>query len=285
MRCILFADDTNLLLNDTNLTNLINKANTEIQKISEWLKVNKLSLNIKKTHFILFHFRQKDVPPKIIIKIDNCELERVSSTKFLGIILNENLSWKTHISTLASKINKNIGILRALQAKLPISALFMLYNTLIYPYLQYCNIAWASQNDKYIDSLLVIKKKAIRVVCKAKWLAHTTPLFNRLGTLKITDINKLQTGCFMYKAVNHQLPTMFANYFTLNLDVHQHYTRQSKSIHQDIIRTTLRKFSIKNFGSSLWNSLPAAIKDLPSFHSFKVGYKKFLLALDLDLGK
>ena len=82
----------------------------------------------------------------------------------------------------------------------------------------------------------------------------------------------------MYKAVNHLLPEMFANYFTLNINVHHYHTRQSKNVHQDAIRTTLRKFSIKNYGSCLWNSLPKPIKILPSIHSFQVEYKKLLLA-------
>ena len=58
-----------------------------------------------------------------------------------------------------NKINKNIGILRALQPKLPINALFMMYNTLVYPYLQFCNIAWASHHNVYIESLVKLQKK------------------------------------------------------------------------------------------------------------------------------
>ena len=90
MKIILFADDTNLLLNSTNLNDLIATANTEIQKISDWLKINKLSLNIKKTHFILFHFRQKKITLDFKIKIDNSEVEQATFTKFLGVVLQEN---------------------------------------------------------------------------------------------------------------------------------------------------------------------------------------------------
>jgi hypothetical protein len=199
MKIILFADDTNLLLNSTNLNDLIATANTEIQKISDRLKINKLSLNIKKTHFILFHFRQKKITLDFKLKIDNSEVEQATYTKFLGVVLQENLSWKNHISILSNRIHKNVGVLRALKHKLPTNILFKLYNTLVYPYLQYCNIAWASQQNIHIKNLFILQKKAIRVVCKAHWNAHTTPLFRKLGTLKLDDINKLQTGCFMYK--------------------------------------------------------------------------------------
>ena len=100
MKIILFADDTNLLLNSTNLNDLIATANTEIQKISDQLKINKLSLNIKKTHFILFHFRQKKITLDFELKIDNSEVEKATFTKFLGVVLQENLSWKKEINLL-----------------------------------------------------------------------------------------------------------------------------------------------------------------------------------------
>ncbi len=278
MKSILFADDTNLLLNDSDLTRLILKANAELQKITNWLKINKLSLNIKKTHYIIFHFRQRRITDSLKIVIDNCEVERVKFTKFLGVILHENLTWTNHVSNLANKIHKGIGILKALQPKLPISSLHMLYNTLVYPYLQYCNIAWASQYNTLVERIFILQKKALRIVCKKPWGAHTQQLFKSLHTLKIMDINEHQTCCFMYKAIHNQLPHFFTGYFKLNKDVHHYSTRQSQNVHLTNIRTTKRKFTIKNYGPTLWNSLPDFIKDKPSFHAFSYSYKEFLLS-------
>lgn len=212
------------------------------------------------------------------LKIDNTEIERATSTKFLGVIIQENLSWSNHISTIITKINKNTGILRALQYKLPTGTLLTLYNTLIYPYLQYCNIAWGSQQSCHLTKLFICQKKALRVVCKAKWDAHTTPLFYTLGTLKLVDINRLQTGCFMHKAINNQLPPPFQDYFVLNTAVHNYFTRQSQKIHSTGLRTSARKFSIKSFGTFIWNSLPSSITSNLSPFSFKRTYKTYLLS-------
>jgi hypothetical protein len=278
MKFILFADDTNLLLSDCNLANLISKANIEINKISNWLKINKLSLNIKKTHYILFHFRQRKIPQNLKIIIDNCEVARATFTKFLGVILHENLTWANHVSTLSNKIHKSIGILKALQSKLPTTSLHMLYNTLIFPYLQYCNITWASEYTTLIQGLFVLQKKAIRIVCKKPWDAHTQPLFKFLHTLKLNDINKHQTSCFMYKAINNQLPHFFKGYFKLNKDVHHYHTRQFQNIHITNARTLKRKFSVKSHGPSVWNSLPNFLKDKPSFNTFRNSYKEHLLS-------
>ena len=130
----------------------------------------------------------------------------------------------------------------------------------------------------YIKNLFILQKKSIRVVCKAHWNAHTTPLFRKLGTLKLDDKNKLQTGCFMYTAMNNQLPSLFSDYFIINKNIHHYFTRQSHNIHQFALNTSLRKLSIKNFGSSLWNSLPILLKTTPSMPSFKHTYKKILIS-------
>mgnify|MGYP006358822347 FL=1 len=149
---------------------------------------------------------------------------------------------------------------------------------MVYPYLQYSNIAWAAQPSKYIDQLFLLQKRAIRIVCKSDWCAHTTPLFNKLQTLKLYDINKLQTGCFMYRYFTNNLPNLFQNYFILNSNIHNYFTRQSQNVHQYAFRTTLRKFVIKHTGPLLWNSLPSYLKNKPSIYSFKFAYKKFLLS-------
>ena len=105
---VLFADDTNLFACHKNVDTLISILNKELDKVSNWLKVNKLSLNIKKTHFILFHNKQKLINTKINLKIDNSEIEQAFATKFLGVIINENLTWSDHVYVL---LNKQVRIL------------------------------------------------------------------------------------------------------------------------------------------------------------------------------
>ena len=125
---------------------LINQINCELFNVSEWLKINKLTLNVKKLHFIIFHNRQKkiDIVPKI--NIDKNQIDQIHSTKFLGVLINENLTWSDHIAAVLNKTNKNVGIIRKLNKTLPSDILLTLYNTLIAPYLDYCNIAWSSRD-------------------------------------------------------------------------------------------------------------------------------------------
>ena len=89
---ILFADDTNMLNNDNDLTSLIVKVNDELSKLSLWFRVNRLSLNVKKTNFILFRTNNKRMTENVTIHIDGVDISRVTTTKFLGVIINETLT-------------------------------------------------------------------------------------------------------------------------------------------------------------------------------------------------
>ena len=101
-----------------------------------WLKINKLSFNVK-THFIIFHNRQLKIKSVPKIKIDNNSIDQVWSTKFLGVLINENLTWTDHIFTVLNQTSKNLGITRKLSKTLLNDVLHTLYNTLIAPYLSY----------------------------------------------------------------------------------------------------------------------------------------------------
>ena len=140
---ILFADDTNLFttieyfipMQDSNVSVLLNN---ELSKIHLWFSVNKLTLNIEKTKFMVFHPYQKDISkliPSLII--NGIELERVDHIKCLGVILDENMSWKPHLDMLANKISKYTGILNKLKHYLPIYTLRTLYFSMINSNLNY----------------------------------------------------------------------------------------------------------------------------------------------------
>ena len=103
---VMFADDTNIFLSHKHIPDLFLKMNNELEKLTLWFKSNKLSLNVKKTKFSLFHSIRKktDIPNKLpILKMDNTEINRDQVTKFLGVLIDENLTWKPHIANTLHK--------------------------------------------------------------------------------------------------------------------------------------------------------------------------------------
>ena len=123
---LLFADDTSLksYLDTKNanfsLSQTSSIINQELQKVHDWLAVNKLSLNVKKTKFMVFHTSQKDIKDYIPkLKIGGGDIERVENFNFLGLKLNEKMSWKPHVDMISNKISKYIGVLNRLKRYLP----------------------------------------------------------------------------------------------------------------------------------------------------------------------
>jgi len=272
---ILFADDTNIFYSHDQLDSLVHTLNQELPKVSTWFKCNKLSLNIEKTNFMHFkhtNARIIDFPYNIII--DDIPLERKQCTKFLGVFIDDQLNWNHHIGHITTCISRNIGILYKTRSYLPKSTLLMLYNSLLLPYMTYCNLIWASGGKTKINSIYLLQKKALRLCTGSHYLEHTYPLFSELKTLYIFDIDTLQSLIFMYKYKNKLLPESFKDFFTLNSDIHSYPTRNSQNFHLVNPRLLIAHTSIRHHGPDLWNTLPDNITSCHNLFAFKARIKK-----------
>ena len=156
---IIFADDTNLFFSHKNIDTLQKILNDELQNITNSLSTNKLSLNVKKTHFIIFRSKRKKLNQRVSIKINEQPIEQVKYTKFLGLFFDDELSWKYHIDQVTAKIAKMTSILAKARHYLYQKTLQTLYNTMLYPYLSYCNIIWTSTYPTSLRPLFIIQKK------------------------------------------------------------------------------------------------------------------------------
>ena len=132
---ILFADDSNLFYSHSNPHTLVNVVNSELEKVTQWIRANKLSLNLLKTKYMLFSNSIDALPVNIVF--DDTPLEVVSFIKFLGVTVDNKLSWKYHIDNTCKTISRNIGIINKLKYHFSPSSLLMLYSSLILPYLNY----------------------------------------------------------------------------------------------------------------------------------------------------
>ena len=215
--------------------------NNELSKISEWLIVNKLSLNASKTKFMVFNMPQKKVViPRL--KLADTEIESVDQFNFLGITLDKHLNWNAHTNKLFGKISRNTGILNKIKLFLPSRILKTIYSSLILCQLNYGILVWG-QNYKRMFKL---QKRVMRIITCSKYNAHSEPLFKELKLLKLEDIRKLQELKFYYKLVHRQLPSYFncISVTTINA-VHQHNTRQSGDLYSDKVKHDFAKRCIR----------------------------------------
>ena len=212
---IQYADDTCLLipfkhtLDQNKLLSTTNQINNKLKIIYEWLSANKLSLNVNKTKCTLFHYKQKVINTFPNIQINKTPLNFVQHYKFLGILIDDTLSWDAHIHYLSNKLSKINGLLSKLKHFFPKKILLTIYNSLFLSNLNYGITIWGFGGTERVDT---IQKKAIRNVNSSSYIAHTEPICKELRILLFKDIFNLACLKFYHKYKNNNLP----KYFTQN---------------------------------------------------------------------
>ena len=272
---ILFADDSNLFYSHENVNQLLRTVNNELTQVTDWIKANKLSLNLQKTNFMLFSNRISELPGEITF--DNTVLTGVSTCKFLGVFIDNKLSWKTHIDNLCTVISRNIGVINKLKFFLPSRTLLTLYHTMIEPYINYGVLAWGSAIETKLSKILLLQKKALRIISNKNYRDHTDILFFEKKILKINDVYLFQLGQFMYKLDKKELPAVFDDIFIKNDKIHNYNTRQRESYHLPLMRTKLAQNTFVFNGPKYWNSIENEIKQATSLHTFRLKLKQCLI--------
>ena len=227
---------------------------------------------------MLFHSfsKSKFKNDQFQICIEGRKIEQVNVTKFLGVLIDENLNWKRHIEYTANKIAKVVGIMIKARLYLCRKTLVNLYYTFAYPYFTYCNTLWSSTYPSNLKILERLQKKIIRIITFSHPQSHSLPLFNSLDIMPFPKINVYLTGIFMHKHKTNKLPIIFHNFFTINAEIHAHNTRQKHKYHINTVKCNRSKFSIKYHGPSVWNNIPEFLTDIPNSNLFKRKYKDFL---------
>ena len=182
---ILYADDTTL--SNTNQIPSLSpiNINNELAKIYDWFAVNKLSLNISKTIHVIFHAMNKRIEGVVPdLAINGIPPKRVNIFNFLGLLLNENMSWNPHIDLLANKLAKCAGVLYKLKHVLPIHSLRTLYFSMVQSGMVYCISTWGFVHYRTEK----LQKRFVRMISSSKYDAHSEPLFKVLDILKIEHL-------------------------------------------------------------------------------------------------
>ena len=212
------------------------------------------------------------------ITIDGSIVKQVDNVKFLGLTIDSCITWKPHIDLLCSKVAKTIGILHKIKHFVPQNVLKILYNSLIFSNLSYCNLVWGNTYNCYLNRIYILQKRAIRLITRSDFSIEISDLFKSLNTLSVFNIHKHQLGVFMYKINNNMLPSKFTRLFKLNDTVHNYFTRNSSNYHVVRTNTDIGEKSLVFVGTHFWNKLPPSLKNCCSITIFRSKLKTFLLS-------
>ena len=264
-RITLFADDSTLSFCDRDQSSLVSHANSQLVNAYEWCLANKLTLNKDKTE--IFLVTNKSFHSNTPINLGGQNLNFKSNCKFLGVVLDDGLTFKNHITSVIDKISKLTGLLYRIRHLLNLDTKLNFYYSLMYPFLSYNILVWGGACHSHLDGLVKIQKRIIRLILNEPFYAHTTPLFRKLGILKISDIYKYNLCIYMFnKATN--------NYYSVQHEVN---TRNRNLCVPRFCRLTSTQKSVSFSGPTVWNSLPEHLKSIDRIHIFKTQLKSYLL--------
>ena len=273
---LIYADDTSLYISGKDLKTLYNTANDELGNILDWMITNKLSVNIDKTSYIIFRPKRRHIDDNSYnLLLNNRHLKRVNSIKFLGVILDDVLSWAGQINNIKSKISKGIGIIAKARKYLNRNTLITLYYSFIFPHLIYCIDSWGCAHDVYLNSIFKLQKKALKIIKSVPKTYETIKLFNELKLLNIYQLYHYFVAIFMFKYKANLLPSIFHDFFNINTTVYN--TRTQHLLHIPSCSSTQSQQRIRYKGVKVFNFLYERVNRNCSLNAYKHRLKTFLL--------
>ena len=260
---ILFADDTTFQISGANSSDTFLRANTELKRAEQWFCANKLTLNAKKTRVMVFKSKNQHVHYQDLY-LQNNIIERVGDkckenfVRFLGIWIDESLSFSCHLAKLKSKLNSGIYALATCTKVVPFRIRKIIYHSLFESHLHFGSIIYGSTNTRNLEQIETVQRKALRVLTRSNYNAHTDPLFKKHKILKLGDLIQLNQSIFVRQFKNGKLPDSFSGFF------HDIPFNEQKSRDDDYNLQRQSKIALLHFPSSQiirsWNQNHLSLK-------------------------
>ena len=165
----LFADNTCIIIHQSNQTALTEETNRELTNVHNWTRANKITVNPQKSSSLVIPPKTTNNTCDIEINFDNSIIALQDGVKYLGITIDSGLKFNWHIKTLESKLARSIGVISKLKQVLPASALRTLYYSMIHPHLRYGVVIWGSTFKTHLGKLWILQNKALRIIAGGNW--------------------------------------------------------------------------------------------------------------------
>jgi hypothetical protein len=300
---LIFADDNCAYLFADSLDELIDLANHEVPRLIEWYSANRLLIHPDKTKTILFTTPSKNLnlsfdeiqlrsnfPVYINLnnenendpsKISNLKLISYNGeekyAKHLGVLIDPILSYKSHFEKLYKKVNRAVFSLKQMKHLLDREHLMLLYNAYIKSAIEYACALFSGLPASMLKPIIILQKRAIRIIFGAGYRAETADFFRELGILPLDKLIEFNIGKIMFDYKKGRLPNSFNNTWKLNSE---HHVRNLRNNNDFFIRTLPTEF-LKNLPlykfPDIWNKLPNQIKLIDNRKQFMKDYKQLLL--------
>ena len=273
-----FADDTHLLHFNTSLKSLCNKVNADLKNLHNWLNANLISLNTGKTEIIIFRSQQKLLEFQPFFKLAGVWIYPKSRVKYLGVYIDPHLKWNEHIAELSEKLKRANGAIAKLRHYVPFETLIGIYHAIFSSQLRYGCQIWALHDSTLSHRILTLQNNAMRLMTFTKPWKSASPIYLRLGILKIFDLVKVLNIILVFHYLNFNLPDDLLKSLEFKQFTHSYDTRGRNTnmlMLPDVSSSQYGSKSLSKLAVSQWNSLQMSHNNI-ELTSLSLSSLKFL---------
>lgn len=271
----LFADDTLIYLHGKNLDAMRDQMNCELQRISQWLRLNKLKLNVSKTKMMIIRGSSTCTSMNSIM-VDGEVIETEQEFKYLGVIIDDGLSFKPNVDYVCKKVSKKVGVLSRLARYITMGARISIYKSVITPHFDFCATLLYLSDESSFERMQKLQNRAMRAILMCKKLTPIRTMLDALDLLNVKQRVHEATLKFIHKLKHGGLPDYLNEMVTYNRDIHQYPTRSSNNFWITCKKSAKARNSVFHKGLIEFNSLPGDVKDERSVGLFKSKLRRFL---------
>ena len=273
----LFADDSTLSASDSSIQALINYLMADLINFDTWCEDNDMTLHLGKTIAMFLSTKQgtsKIMSDPPIISLHDSTIQVSEQEKLLGVFIDNNLSWSTHIENTLKKCNTLLYLLGRIKQYLSIPVRKIFFNAYILPHLDYCCTIWGNSSADSMDSLIKFQKRAARLILDKDLETPSAELFAELKWLTFPERVKFQKAVMMFKTMNNLNPPYIKNLFKFTNEIHDRCLRSASDnlLYIPKPNCELYRNSLAYSGSKIWNSIPQDVKNSDSVAIFKNRY-------------
>lgn len=270
-----FADDTSLIYSADSASELESTINNDLEKLLKWVNGNKLVVNTSKTNFMVFkQINKSDI--NISLKLNNVDIERVQQCKYLGMIIDENLSWSKHVDKIVNKISGLTGAFRKC-GKFPDNICTMLYNAHIMAPIRYNLPIWSQCTEGQKHRIQVAMNGCLKALFKFDWYTSTNTLLCKTRSFSLNETIEIERSKLIYKIENKKMKTSMK--IRKPSDIHNYNLRNRNQIRNESSRTRRLLHGVLNESISSFNSLPPDLQSSRSVQHFNKHLKNHVLAI------
>uniref|UniRef100_A0A1B6IAE0 Reverse transcriptase domain-containing protein n=2 Tax=Homalodisca liturata TaxID=320908 RepID=A0A1B6IAE0_9HEMI len=266
----LYADDSNLIISNKSLQVIEDQAQSDLISVRNYFSNKNLLLNLEKTNFVLFSTRQNKCVDSPKIEIGQVKLNQLDSTKFLGMVLDKNLTWNEHTHAVLNKLSSGLYDLRSISkfCRLDVLKLKLVYFAHIHSHISFGIVLYGATSDQNLQSIPHILKQAIHIMINLEDRESAKQHFQTLGILTVYGLYILDTVVAVRKA-RDRLPVLGSS--------HGYLTRNQNQLAVPKLKLEFKRKKPLVAGVKFYNSIPENIKSIPNVKLFRLKLKEYLV--------